>query len=579
VGAERGGETDVHEDGVAMRLRTFLAWSVLPVLVAGLGVALFIAASMDSQPQDVSRLVAATDRVGALEQARGLATSHTTTLLALGALRSVPPELQTLVAGADQLRSQVDRSALLTSLSETQAASATALRKLEARGPVAPEVRRLLSPFPASVVAALRRGDQAFLDPRPDVVAVTWLPDETKAAQGAAAAASRALQEFGDDPPFWRDPAVGLVAGSLFVVVLALWVVGAWRMSASTRATRAELDDQRARSTRLQERNADLRSLIGVARRVTAEHGLAPFARALAAELRELVGGDVVTVMLLRDGRLEPFGEPGRIDTRPLVLGQGIAGRCAETAAVIRSVVPSDPMLPAETGPLSILSAPLVSDGRVLGVIVAVTCSDESYDDNHETVFQLIALIGATALQAAERYDSTVALTLDDPLTGLANRRCLEHDLQTLDTHGHSAAPVGFAMVDIDHFKSFNDVHGHPEGDAILRRVARAISNAVRDDDVVYRFGGEEFSVLLRDADTDTAASVAERIRQAVRRVAPPLGADPITVSVGVSVQASPPDVDALLAEADGALYEAKRKGRDRVVVTERPGKVWYRTA
>ena len=159
-------------------------------------------------------------------------------------------------------------------------------------------------------------------------------------------------------------------------------------------------------------------------------------------------------------------------------------------------------MLPAEDGPLSILSAPLVSDGRVLGVIVAVTCSDESYDDSQETMFQLVALIGATALQAAERYDSTVALTLDDPLTGLANRRCLEHDLQLLGARGPRTAPVGFAMIDIDHFKSFNDLHGHPEGDAILRQVARAIADAVRGDDVVYRFGGEEFSVLLRDADT-----------------------------------------------------------------------------
>ena len=229
----------------AMRLRAFLVWSVLPVLVLGVGLAVFATRSVDSQRREISRLAAATDRAGVLQQANGWATSRATTLLALGAFRSAPLELQTLAASANLLRDQLDRSTLLTSFSTSEAESTKVLRKLEALGPVAPEVRRVLSPLPPIAVAALRRGDQAFLDPGPDVATLAWFRDETRTAQDAAAAASRKLRNLGDDPPLWRDPAFDLVAGLLFVVVLALWIAGAWRISVAARAARAELDAER----------------------------------------------------------------------------------------------------------------------------------------------------------------------------------------------------------------------------------------------------------------------------------------------------------------------------------------------
>jgi len=122
-------------------------------------------------------------------------------------------------------------------------------------------------------------------------------------------------------------------------------------------------------------------------------------------------------------------------------------------------------------------------------------------------------------------------------------------------------------MIDIDFFKQFNDRHGHPAGDALLRAVGDAISGAVRAGDIAYRFGGEEFSVLLPDTDAATAVGVAERVRLAVAAIPSPPGAERVTVSVGVSVGTPATSNTQLIDEADRALYDAKRSGRDRVIV------------
>ena len=122
-------------------------------------------------------------------------------------------------------------------------------------------------------------------------------------------------------------------------------------------------------------------------------------------------------------------------------------------------------------------------------------------------------------------------------------------------------------MVDIDHFKAFNDVHGHRRGDELLRVVAGAIASAVREEDVVYRYGGEEFSVLLAAADVVEAGVIAERVRAAVRTATTSDGVGPVTVSVGVAAQGAPIVATTLVEHADAALYAAKEAGRDRVLV------------
>ena len=168
----------------------------------------------------------------------------------------------------------------------------------------------------------------------------------------------------------------------------------------------------------------------------------------------------------------------------------------------------------------------------------------------------------AYSLRAAETNAST------DALTGLPNRRYFDEFCGLLARRRRSGDAVGVLMIDIDKFKALNDKHGHGTGDEVLRAVGGAIVAAVREDDVPARYGGEEFVVLLRNPTSAVALEVGERVRTSVGALdLQRFGVPGVSVSVGVAVavQADQPIGD-LIAQADRALYRAKRAGRDRVV-------------
>lgn len=158
-----------------------------------------------------------------------------------------------------------------------------------------------------------------------------------------------------------------------------------------------------------------------------------------------------------------------------------------------------------------------------------------------------------------------------DALTGVANRRTLDQVLNREWFRAQrSGKPLSVLMIDADHFKSFNDRHGHQGGDDALRVLARVISeNIRRPSDLAARYGGEEFSVVLAETDTAGALQIAENIRAAVEQL-PPFAGDksPITVSIGLSTSTGQPgdSLENLMYAADKALYQAKHLGRNRVV-------------
>ena len=161
----------------------------------------------------------------------------------------------------------------------------------------------------------------------------------------------------------------------------------------------------------------------------------------------------------------------------------------------------------------------------------------------------------------------------EDSLTGLGNRRRLNENIADLQARlARGVLPgVSAIMVDLDHFKAYNDRAGHPAGDEILRIVSGAVRGAVREVDRVYRYGGEEILVLLEEPARDRARLAAERILEAVRRLALPHVAQPghvVTVSLGAAAQTGPGVVVWHVIEAaDQALYEAKHAGRDRAML------------
>ena len=162
---------------------------------------------------------------------------------------------------------------------------------------------------------------------------------------------------------------------------------------------------------------------------------------------------------------------------------------------------------------------------------------------------------------------------LTDPLTGLANRRALDGLLEraVVPARGETEGP-SLLMVDVDHFKQVNDTFGHKEGDLALQQISAVLCATVRDGDIVSRYGGEEFCLLLPGTSQAAAMAVAEEIRQALARDSISLGGQwlHLTVSVGVaSAPVSGGSATELFAAADRALYRAKRLGRNRVLVDD----------
>jgi two-component system cell cycle response regulator len=158
---------------------------------------------------------------------------------------------------------------------------------------------------------------------------------------------------------------------------------------------------------------------------------------------------------------------------------------------------------------------------------------------------------------------------LTDPLTQLGNRATFDMSIkQATAISQRSGISYSLLMIDLDHFKSFNDTHGHQVGDTVLKLTAAAIRQAARDSDICCRYGGEEFAVILPDTKARNAEVLAERIHKQIRKMSlsQPRERRPITVSIGISSanqhNASHPQT--LIEEADQALYLAKKNGRNR---------------
>ncbi len=216
----------------------------------------------------------------------------------------------------------------------------------------------------------------------------------------------------------------------------------------------------------------------------------------------------------------------------------------------------------------STLCVPLSAHGTQLGLL-SLTSPGQELSERQDIVEaaaeKLSMALGNLSLQESLRHQS-----IRDPLTGLFNRRYLEESaLRELARCARRDQPLSLLMLDIDHFKAFNDLHGHPGGDALLAQFGKLLQAMTRGEDIACRFGGEEFTVILPEADLEAACQRAETIRIAVQAMQVPyLGKllPQVTVSIGVAgFPAHGNAPAALMKVADEALYRAKRSGRNRV--------------
>ncbi len=217
----------------------------------------------------------------------------------------------------------------------------------------------------------------------------------------------------------------------------------------------------------------------------------------------------------------------------------------------------------------SICAAPLLFRDELLGVLAALAHGSTVFLPGEDATLSAYAAHAAIALSNARLVERLERQAAEDPLTGLANQRAFHRECAAeFNRAQRTGGEISIAMLDLDHFKTINDEHGHPYGDQILLKAADALRSSIREHDTAARMGGEEFAILLPDAAAHDAHEVAERARAAIACI--PVAGGALTCSAGVATTAagetSPID---LLELADKALYSAKRLGRDRTLTGE----------
>ncbi|MCW3041285.1 MAG: histidine kinase [Solirubrobacterales bacterium] len=203
---------------------------------------------------------------------------------------------------------------------------------------------------------------------------------------------------------------------------------------------------------------------------------------------------------------------------------------------------------------------PLISEGHAIGTMCVHDPAPKTLSPDQLDALSVLATAAQTQVGLRRHVEALSAMARTDALTGAANRRAIDEALdRELSRSARSGTPMALVMLDMDRFKSFNDEFGHPAGDLLLQRTAAAWKRELRAGDLLGRWGGEEFCVLLADCRPEAAAAVAERVRAAVP--------DGRSCSAGVASWNGHESIAELVLRTDRALYEAKHAGRDRTVL------------
>lgn len=294
--------------------------------------------------------------------------------------------------------------------------------------------------------------------------------------------------------------------------------------------------------------------------------------RRILTSLTRTLGGNSAVLLTRVDDRLmvaAAHGVTAPVGTQLSPVPPELAGLSGPR---VRTVLPGERPAVVELldEPRSWWAIPAAERGRPFGVLLVGASSAGLMTDAQAQIAAAIADQGITAYENARLFSEVRRLATVDGLTGLHNRNYFFAEAERqLDHARRHDEPVAVVMVDIDHFKRINDTYGHPVGDEVIRMVAGRMRDALRDGDVLGRYGGEEFA-LMTPQTAASAGHLAERLRQTVCGEAFPTAAGllPVTISVGVAhLDGGQEDLRQLLARADAELYKAKQTGRNRVSV------------
>jgi len=286
-------------------------------------------------------------------------------------------------------------------------------------------------------------------------------------------------------------------------------------------------------------------------------------------------------VLVMRDGaldeqRLVMRAHAGRLtsifDTQwELPPGDGLCRTAYHRGEVVveNNVRQSQRYIPGFKETQSELCLPLIAFEEPLGVLVLDSAQPDNFRDEDVRVLQSVADICAVGIRNAMQLHQAKTMASTDGLTGIYNRRGFEtRIIETLAAADRNGLGLSLLIIDIDHFKRLNDEFGHLLGDEVLRQVAKVFTQQLRKNDVVCRYGGAEFAILLPETMSDRAHAVAEKLRRVVAEYQFPGVPRAVTISLGIAdCPTHAATRDELVRAADEALYAAKQNGRNRVEI------------
>jgi len=319
-----------------------------------------------------------------------------------------------------------------------------------------------------------------------------------------------------------------------------------------------------------------LEALMAAAAAVLAADSLAETFGRMTEQLRQLVPYDDLVVYEVTSDRTRlqaVFADGAWVEevmAEKFSVEEGITGHTLRTGAtsnVARSDL--DPSSKTVSGtleePESLVCVPMTVEGQTIAALnVYRTGEDVAFLAHEAAVIERFATMAALAFNSARQRELLQIQATTDPLTGLLNRRAYLERLEAeLARAKRAGSLVSVVLLDIDDFKAINDMHGHAEGDRVLKTVGERLRETVRSDETVARYGGEEFALILAGPELKLAIEASERFRAAIATIS--IGSSNLSASAGLaSWPAHAANAEALIEAADRALYFAKRSGKDR---------------